>query len=318
MERKINILLFYKFKQIENPKKFAREQLKLCKELEVFGKIFVAKEGINGSISGTIEQTEKYKKFLLSKKGFRDVIFKEEFSNEHPFKKMFVRIKDEIIRIDKKIDMKKTGKYIDPKDLLELYESGENFVILDTRNDYEWKVGKFKNAITPDIETFREFPKFVDKIKNLKDKKIVMYCTGGIRCEKASSYMIQQGFKDVHQLHGGIITFCQQFPDTIWEGRCFVFDKRLMTNINQKNLPISKCIVCEKSCDLYRNCKNPSCDKLIVMCLDCEKKMNACCSEICLDEFKEHCLEKSLRKQGRMVANIKLFKAKISIKEFSD
>ncbi|MEK6817283.1 MAG: rhodanese-related sulfurtransferase [Nanoarchaeota archaeon] len=299
MERKINILLFYKFQKIGNPKSFAKEHLKFCKKLEVLGKVLVSEEGINGSISGTVEQTEKYKKFLKSKKGFEDIWFKEEMSNEHPFTRMFVRVKKEIIALDKPINLNKIGKHLSPKEFLELYKKNEDVIILDARNDYESKVGKFKNAITPQIKTFREFPKAVEEMKNMKNKKIVMYCTGGIRCEKASAYMIQKGFKNVMQLKGGIINFCQQYPDTVWEGRCFVFDKRLMTNINQTSPPISECELCGKLCDLYRNCKNHNCDKLVIMCLNCEKKMNACCSKKCLQEFREHCMGKSSMKQNR-------------------
>jgi len=130
-----------------------------------------------------------------------------------------------------------------------------------------------------------------------------MYCTGGIRCEKASAYMIEKGFKNVMQLEGGIINFCQQYPNTLWEGRCFVFDKRLISSVGQTNPPITNCIICNVRCDLYRNCRNVNCDKLVVMCLDCEKKMNGCCSEICFKEFKIQCIEKSIRKQGRRNLN---------------
>jgi len=304
--RNIHILLFYKFEKIQNPERFSKEQLKFCKEIGVLGKILVAEEGINGSISGTKEQVERYKEFLRLKEGFSDIVFKEELSENHPFTKMVSRVKKEIVRIGVPVDLSKRGKRLSPKEFLNLYESGEDFILLDARNDYEYNVGRFKNAINSDIKTFRQFPKVAEKFKDKKDKKIIMYCTGGIRCEKASAYFIEQGFKDVSQLEGGIITFRQQFPDTVWNGKCFVFDKRLLTSdTDEKNPPITKCEQCGELCDLYRNCKNPSCDELVIMCLDCEKKMNACCSDKCLSEFMEHCREKSLmnqfkKKQGMM------------------
>ena len=299
----INILLFYKFVEVENPSDFVEKHLAFCKKLKIFGKVLVGKEGINGSISGTKEQTEKYKEKLREDKKFSDIIFKEEIGKSSPFTKMSVRDRDEIIRMGKKIDMNNVGKYISPKEFLSLYDrEDKNLIILDARNDYEWKVGKFKNSITPNIKTFREFPKFVESIKDKKDKKIVMYCTGGIRCEKASSYMIQQGFNDVRQLHGGIISFCQKFPNTVWDGKCFVFDKRLVSNINEDGGLISECLLCNSSCDLYRNCKNKKCDKFVIMCLDCEKKMNACCTDNCLREFRKQCSEKSFLKQGRRMS----------------
>jgi len=300
---KIKILLFYKFVNIKNPSDFIEKHLAFCKTLKIFGKVLVGTEGINGSISGTKEQIEKYKGSLRKDKRFSDVVFKEESGESHPFTRISVKERDEIISIGKKINMKKTGKYISPEEFLNLYDEDDgNLLILDARNDYEWKVGKFKNSLTPDIKTFREFPKFVDSIKDKKDKKIVMYCTGGIRCEKASSYMIQQGFKNVKQLHGGIITFCQKFPNTVWNGKCFVFDKRLISHINEDGKSISRCYLCDSSCDLYRNCKNKKCDKFVIMCLDCEKKMNACCTDNCLREFRKQCSEKSFLKQGRRMS----------------
>lgn len=303
--KKIHVLLFYKFQEIENPEHFARKQKSFCKKLGVLGKILIAKEGINGSISGTEDQTEKYKKFLWLQGGFGDVKFKEETIFKHPFTRMYVRIRNEIVSLKKIVNLNKIGKYLSPKEFLELYnEKNEknNLIILDARNYYEYELGRFKNALNPNIKTFREFPKFVEKFKktigkNIKNKKIVMYCTGGIRCEKASAYMKEQGFENVYQLEGGIINFCQQFPDTFWEGRCFVFDKRLMTDLNQKNRPITKCINCKEFCDLYRNCKNVECDKLVIMCVRCQEKFKGCCSENCLKEFLKYSDKRAVLKR---------------------
>ncbi len=304
---KTNILLFYKFNKIKDPEAFARSQRIFCREIGIMGKILIAKEGVNGSISGTKKQAEAYKKFLKNINGFEDIVFKEEPGNEHPFTKMIVRVRDEIVAIKKKVDMSKTGKHLSPKEFLNLYKKNDkNLVILDARNDYEWKIGRFKNAVNPDIKTFRDFPKFVKKFSKNKDKKIVMYCTGGIRCEKASAYMIENGFKDVSQLDGGIIKFCQEYPNTVWDGKCFVFDKRLMTDINQKENDLAGCEVCGGKCDLYRNCRNVDCDKLFVMCVECQKKMNGCCSDLCLVAFREQCLEKSRRKQMNKVLSNKV------------
>ncbi len=199
---KIHILLFYKFVNIENPEKFNKEHQEFCNLLGIKGKVLVAKEGINGSISGLDEQVEKYKTHLRSDDRFRDIEFKEEIGLQHPFEKMIVRVKHEIIKLNQKLDMDNVGIHISPEDFLKMYEQNENIIILDTRNDYESKVGKFKNAIIPQIKTFREFPGYIKKSNLPKDKPIIMYCTGGIRCEKASAYMIKECFKDVKQLHG--------------------------------------------------------------------------------------------------------------------
>jgi|SRR3989344_6016826 len=296
------ILLFYKFVNVEDAEKFKKDHLDFCNSLGIKGKVLIAKEGINGSISGSKEQIEKYKEKLRSYPEFSDVVFKEDIGKSHVFTKMIVRVKKEVIALGKEVNFDMSGEYIEPNEFLEMCENekiGEDFIVLDTRNDYEWKVGKFKGAVTPKIKTFREFPEFVEGFKKNKDKKIVMYCTGGIRCEKASAYMKEQGFKDVKQLHGGIVTFCKELPDSAWEGRCFVFDKRLVTERNNSKDVISNCSLCDSDCDLYRNCKNKNCDKLVLMCIDCEKKMNACCSDKCLREFREFCNEKSRVRQGR-------------------
>lgn len=296
----VRILLFYKFVRIENAEEFVVEHLEFCKNLGIMGKVLVAKEGINGSISGTEEQTEEYKKELMRDGRFSDIIFKEEKGLLHPFKKMSVRLRKEIIRMDKEIDIEKKGKYISPKELLELYRSKEDFVVLDARNDYESDVGKFKNALTFKIQTFREFPKVVENLKDKKDKKIVMYCTGGIRCEKASAFMVEQGFNDVSQLHGGIITFCQEYPNSsIWQGKCFVFDSRIISNVDDENAPLTKCEFCKVPCDLYRNCKNPECNYFMAVCDNCQSEHRGCCSEGCFDKYNDFLMKKMEMNRGR-------------------
>jgi len=291
---KVNILLYYKFYPVDDPEWFAREHKRFFKKLGIYGKILIGKEGINGSISGTKEQTEKYKEFLTKFKGFEDVFFKEEAGKEHPFSKMIVRIRKEIVSMKRNIDMTKKRKYVSPEKFLEDYK---NAIVLDTRNYYEYELGRFKNAVNPNIKTFREFPEFVERFKHNKDKKIYIYCTGGIRCEKAGIYMEEQGFKNVYQLHGGIINFCQKFPNTIWEGKCFVFDKRLMSDIGQNNNPITKCVTCNEISDLMRNCKSVSCDNLVVQCKDCQEKMHGCCSEKCMHEFLNYARERAKKKK---------------------
>ncbi len=295
---RINIILFYKFTEIENPEKFVEEHLNFCTKEGLLGKILVAKEGINGSLCGSQEQIDNYKKYLTSHGQFSDINFKEEIGTFNPFKKMIVRQKKEIIRVDQDLDLNKTGKYISPQELMELYESDEEFIVLDTRNNYESEVGKFKNAITPDIDTFRDFPDVVKSLEDKKDKKIVTYCTGGIRCEKATAYMVKEGFSNVYQLKDGIINFCQQYPNTLWEGKCFVFDQRLLSHVDPDAEPITQCIHCNQSCDRYYNCKNPTCDDFIVLCEKCGEEYNGCCSDSCVDEYKSYTIRKSRQRQG--------------------
>ncbi|MBS3093921.1 rhodanese-related sulfurtransferase [Candidatus Pacearchaeota archaeon] len=300
----IKVLLFYKFNEITDPEYFVRKHKQKCKELGVLGKVLVAKEGINGSVSGTPEQMEAYKVYMHSLPGFEDVWFKEETAIEHPFTKMEARVRKEIIRLDKPVNMNNKGSFLTPQEFLDFYNK-EDFIVLDARNYYEYDLGRFKNAINPAIKSFREFPQFVDNFEKSVDKKkkIVMYCTGGIRCEKASAYMKERGFENVYQLEGGIINFCQQLPNTVWEGKCFVFDKRLLSDINQNNKPITHCISCNIESDLLKNCKHLDCDKLVVLCVECQKKLQGCCSEDCLKKFTHYARERAaLKKSGEWKA----------------
>ena len=297
-EPKIQVILFYKFTQIDSPESFVDSHLDFCKSQGLLGKVLVAREGINGSLSGSKAQIERYKSYLSSQEQFSDIAFKEETSTFSPFKKMIVRAKKEIIRMDRELDLTKTGRYISPEELLELYESGEDFIMLDTRNNYESRVGKFKNAVTPDIDNFRDFPEVLKAFEDKKSKKIVTYCTGGIRCEKATAYMVEQGFTDVYQLRDGIINFCQQYPNTIWEGKCFVFDQRLISDVDPEGGTISECVWCGGPTDRYSNCRNPLCDDLILMCEDCGSEKSDCCSEGCVESYERAIRIKSRKRQG--------------------
>ena len=285
MVMSIQIILFYKYVLIESPQTFRAEHLTVCNEIGLKGRILVAKEGINGSVSGTQEQTEQYKSFICSDSRFADIIFKEETGISNPFKKMAVKVKKEIVNFGVDVNLNNTGEHITPKEFLDIYNLHDDVLIVDVRNEYESHVGKFKGATTLHIQTFREFPqKALEILGEKKDKKIVMYCTGGIRCEKASAYLKENGFKDVSQLNGGILTFGKEFPDSVWEGKCFVFDKRMTSSVNKEERPITNCELCDVPCDLYKNCANTNCDKYCIVCISCEQKLGGCCSQTCFKE----------------------------------
>jgi UPF0176 protein len=166
---------------------------------------------------------------------------------------------------------------------LDFYKTGKDFIIVDARNSYESNIGKFKNAVTPQMQNFRQWPLAVESLKDFKDKTIVTYCTGGIRCEKASAYLVEHGFKDVYQLDGGIVTFTKKYPDTYWQGGIFVFDERRVVepNNDHKLKYISNCYFCGIPTAYYINCHNLDCDKIIVSCHKCKVENNYCCSEEC-------------------------------------
>ena len=278
------VLLFYKYIFIEEPEKLKDQQLDWCLNNDIKGRIIVAAEGINGTVSGLTRDVENYKNFLRSYKIFEDIIFKQDEADEIAFMKMHVRLKEEIVNSNlRSTSLKNGGKRLSPGELLEFYESGKEFIIVDARNWYESKIGKFRNALTPQLKNFREWPEAVESLKDFKDKTVVTYCTGGIRCEKASAYMVEKGFKDVYQLEGGIINFTKKFPDTYWEGGIFVFDERRVVEPNSKNelKYISSCYFCGEPASYYINCHNLDCDKIIVTCHKCKADNDYCCSQEC-------------------------------------
>ena len=281
---KYKVISFYKYVNVENPESLATEHLDWCLANGVKGKVYLAKEGISGSVFGNDEVTSKYKNQLKSYKIFEDVWFKETPTDQVAFNKMHVRVKNEIVNSGlNKTSLEYTAPKLTPEQLLKFYEDKKDFVIVDARNWYESKIGKFKNAITPQITHFREWPKVVESLSEYKDKTIVTYCTGGVRCEKASAYLREQGFKDVYQIDGGILNYIQQFPDTYWEGGMFVFDDRRVFEPNTKEelKYTSNCHFCGKPTSYHINCHNIDCDKIIVCCHDCKIENEYCCSDEC-------------------------------------
>jgi UPF0176 protein len=278
------VISFYKYVTIDDPENFANEHLNFCQNLGLKGKIYIASEGINGSVFGKDEILKEYKSNLTSNSLFADIYFKETETNKVAFNKMHVRVKNEIVNSGLfNTDLKNTAPKLPPEQLLKFYEDKKEFIIVDARNWYESKIGRFKNAITPKITHFREWPKVAESLQAYKNKTIITYCTGGIRCEKASAYLREQGFKDVYQIDGGILSFIQKFPDTYWEGGMFVFDERKVYEPNTKEelRHISNCYFCNKPTSYYINCHNIDCDKIMVCCHDCKIENNYCCSEEC-------------------------------------
>jgi len=278
------VLLFYKYIEFKSPEKFLEDHLMFCKEHEILGRVWISNEGINGTVSGLTANIEKYKEEIKRYPEFSDIWFKEDVYDKHAFNKIHVRIKREIVNASfGDVDLKKTGKRLKPEELNKFYESGKEFIIIDARNSYESKIGKFKNAVTPQMETFRDWTKIADELESFKEKTIVTYCTGGIRCEKASAYLVEKGFRDVYQVDGGIWNYIKQFPDKYWEGSVFVFDERRIITPNTKEelKHIGECYFCGKPTSYYINCHNQDCDTLLITCDKCKTENDYCCSEEC-------------------------------------
>lgn len=282
------ILLYYKFVQIPDPEQFTAEHLQYCKDLGVKGRILIAAEGINGTLSGTVEQTEKYMNDLKANPLFSDIVFKIDEADGHAFKKIFVRYRKELVtfRYEKPLDPNVIGgKRLSPKEWHELLQR-DDVVVIDGRNDYEYDIGHFRGAIRPEVKSFREFPEWIrNNLSEYKDKKVLTYCTGGIRCEKLTGFLIHEGFQDVNQLEGGIVTYGKdpEVQGHLWDGKCYVFDERISVPINrtEEDVVIAKCHHCGKTEDRYINCANPVCNKQHVCCTDCEEEHQSFCSDEC-------------------------------------
>lgn len=281
------VLLYYFYTKIENPEEYAAQHLAYCKDLGLKGRILVAEEGINGTVSGTVEQTNQYMEMMKSDPRFNGIVFKVDEADGHAFKKMHVRPRKELVtlRLEDDINPREvTGKYYSPKEFYEAMQD-EDTIVLDARNDYEYDLGHFRGAIRPDIETFRELPDWVRKNKEmLAGKKILTYCTGGIRCEKFSGWLVREGFEDVAQLHGGIVTYGKdpEVQGELWDGQCYVFDERIAVPINHKeHVIVGKDYFTGEPCERYVNCANPECNRQMLCSEENEHKYLRSCSHEC-------------------------------------
>jgi UPF0176 protein len=286
--RAYRILLYYKYVPINDPEAFAKAHLTFCQSLELKGRILVATEGINGTVSGTIEQTNTYMKMMHEDSRFHDMVFKIDETEGHAFEKMHVRPRNELVTFNLDTDVnpnETSGKRLKPKEFYEALQQ-DDVLVLDGRNDYEYEIGHFRNAIRPDVKSSKEFPEWIrNNLAQYKDKKIITYCTGGIRCEKLSGLLLEEGFKNVSQLEGGIISYGKdpEVKGRLFDGKCYVFDNRISVPINQteEDRIIASCYHCGNPADQYVNCANVTCDLRHISCPECLKKHQRYCSDQC-------------------------------------
>ena len=280
---------FYRYFNIQDPTLFRDDLYKGLNELQVFGRIYVATEGINAQISVPTHLFENYKAYLYSIPGLDGVRLNIAVNdNGKSFWVLRIKTRNKIVADgieDSSFSMENKGKYVNAVQMNALLSSPETIVI-DMRNHYEYEVGHFTNAIEIPSDTFREqLPMAADMMKEQKDKNIIMYCTGGIRCEKASAYMLHNGFKNVFHLEGGIINYANQIKEAALEsqfkGKNFVFDDRLGEKITEDI--ISKCHQCGSPCDTHTNCKNDGCHLLFIQCPSCAETYAGCCTQACTD-----------------------------------
>ena len=280
-------LSFYRYVRLSNPEALRDELYLQWDRLQVLGRIYVAREGINAQLSVPHHHLDAFRKTVDSHAVFRDVPFKIAVEDDgKSFYKLSIKVRPKLVNEgldDDAYDVSNVGNHLDADRFNEAIADPDTIVV-DMRNYYEFEIGHFERAVRPEGVTFREvLPEMVEKLKDARDKKIILYCTGGIRCEKASAYFRHHGFKDVNQLHGGIIDYARQIKvkqlDNAFLGSNFVFDNRLGEHIS--NDVISHCYQCGKAADKHSNCRNEACHVLFIQCEECAEKYEGCCGEEC-------------------------------------
>ena len=310
------IILFYKYVHIDEPKAVADREREICTKLGLTGRCIVASEGINATYEGTKENVQEYIKELEKDPRFLNINFKRSVGTGNAFPRLYVKTRKEIVSLHLEdgagicdIDPNQvTGIHLKPEELLDWIQNKKEFYIVDMRNAYEHKVGHFENSILPPIENFRDLPKVVEQIKHLKNKTVLTVCTGGVRCEKASGFLITQGFTDVYQLENGIVSYMEKYPNEDFKGKLYVFDGRVAMGFytdDEKHEVVGKCDTCSEKSENYVNCANPVCHRHFIACQKCVEKGggNVFCPGGCV-----------LSRHGRKISPIEAQKLDIVVK----
>ncbi|MEY3433134.1 MAG: hypothetical protein RL131_1070 [Bacteroidota bacterium] len=295
---------FYCYFPIENPKEFRDQWYKDLNQLGVLGRIYIAQEGVNAQINCPTERLTDFRNYIYAYPYLNNLRLNTAVDEgKKSFYVLDIKVRDKIVADgiqDSDFSMENKGRYVNAKEFNELAKDS-NTLVIDMRNHYEFEVGRFKNAIEIPSDTFREqLPMASEMLKDQKSRNIVMYCTGGIRCEKASAWMLHNGFKNVFHLEGGIINYINQVRneklDNHFIGKNFVFDERLGERITED--VISNCHVCGQPCDVHVNCANSSCHLLFIQCEACKEKLNGCCSKSCSDFIQLPEEEQKAKRKG--------------------
>jgi UPF0176 protein len=277
------ILLYYRFVPIADPKAVMLWQKTLTDTLGLKGRILVSATGINGTVGGDVEALKQYIKATKQYDGFKDIVFKWSDGSADDFPRMSVKVRRELVGFknsDEEFSVDENGVvgggvHLKPRQVHELVEKyGDDVVFFDGRNAHEAKIGKFKNAVVPNTNTSRDFIAELesDKYDDIKHKKVITYCTGGIRCEVISSMMKKRGFTDVYQIDGGIVKYGESYGDDgLWEGSLRVFDKRMTMNFSDKAVTIGECTHCQAKTSNFENCAHAECNDLVLICETCKE-----------------------------------------------
>lgn len=284
------IILFYNYVFIENPAEYMKIQRELQERLSLKGRTLIAHEGINATLEGTSENIEAYLKEFLADPRFAKTHIKRSSGTGNAFPKCDIKVKNEIVAlglgvcdVDPRVT---TGKRLQPEELHQWFLEKKDFYIVDMRNAYEYDIGYFEGSIKPSMENFRDLPKFVKSLEHLKDKTVLTVCTGGVRCEKASGYLVDNGFSDVWQLDGGIVSYMEKYPNENFLGKLYVFDSRIIMGFytdDPKHVVVGRCIVCQKPCERFTNCSQNECHRQLIACQECQAQLgeNFVCKQGC-------------------------------------
>ena len=306
---------FYNYKLIENPEDYRDDIYTYLNDLDILGRVYVSPEGINAQVSVPDYNVEKFKHGIKNFDGLENVSIKKAISDGLSFYKLVVKVKKELVAYglsDDRYDIDKVGQYLNPEDFNKAIEE-DNTAVIDMRNFYETEVGRFKNAEIPLVEKSKELlPEVRRMLNGREDHQVLLYCTGGIRCEKASSFLIHSGISNVKQLQGGIIQYAHEIRDKGVEskfiGMNFVFDARLGERITDD--VIANCHICGNSSDIHRDCNNDACHILFIQCSKCEKELNGCCSIDCKEVASlPISQQKELRKDPKRVIKRRYFRS---------
>lgn len=281
------IILYYKFVPIEDTETVMAWQKALCEKLGLKGRIIISKHGINGTLGGKLTNLKLYTRAMKAHTKFDGITWKWSDGSVDDFPRLSIKVRDEIVSFGVPDELLVGesgvvggGKYLKPSQVHELVKNrGEDVVFMDGRNAYEAKIGKFKNAVVPNTRTTKDFIAELDKpeMENLKNKPIVTYCTGGIRCEILSALMKKRGFSEVYQIDGGIVKYGEEYKDDgLWEGKLYVFDKRMSLGFSEKAKDIGECSLCGNTTSNFENCADMSCNDLILACEKCVEANTYC------------------------------------------
>ncbi|MBW3569188.1 rhodanese-related sulfurtransferase [Candidatus Parcubacteria bacterium] len=281
------VILFYKFVPLADGEMTMRWQKELCTRLNLKGRIIVSPHGINGTLGGEIENLRVYKREMNKSGVFRGIIYKWSDGTGNEFPRLSVKAKPELVAFQKPDEIKVNekgviggGKHLKPAEVNKLAIERGDVVFFDGRNSYEAKVGRFKNAVVPDTKNTRDFASELEsgKYDHIKDKPVVTYCTGGIRCEVLSVLMKNRGFKEVYQIEGGIVKYGEKYGDDgLWEGSLYIFDDRMSRRFSDKSKDIGQCVHCSGLTSSFENCADKSCNRLVLICVNCTKAQKILC-----------------------------------------